>query len=116
MSAAPEPPVTLILPDTNQPLSIGSPSASTTAAWLRARSTAISTTSDDPIVAKTPTTSPPTAKRGTTMTARQPSGTNHFQFRDHQFALSLTALPESASMHRRADSMRGLGTPRSMRQ
>src|SRR5256885_5202486 len=85
MSASPDGPFTFVLPEANIPSLIGVPSAATTRWSLFARATAILYASDDFMTLKTKKTIHATNSTVIAMSVRQPVGTNHFQFRCHQF-------------------------------
>src|SRR5437016_11300916 len=85
MSASPDGPFTFVLPEVNNPSLIGAPSAATTRRSLFARATASLYASDDFMTLNTKKTMQTTNSTASAMRVRQPVGTNHFQFRCHQF-------------------------------
>src|SRR5438105_9479343 len=83
-SASPEAPFTFVDPDGTKPSRIGVPSAVTTRSSFWARESAVLYASDDFRTLKTKKKMQTTKMTPSTMNVKQPVGTNHFQFRDHQ--------------------------------
>jgi len=82
-SACPDGPLTLMLPMTKIPASIGDPKALTTAGWDCAVARASLYTSDDFTMPKTIVTMSMRKAAKRARNPRQATGTNHFQFRCH---------------------------------
>src|SRR5438094_4318474 len=81
---SPDAAFTFVFPETRNPSLIGEPRASITAGSAFARANASLQTSVDFIALKTITGIDPTKRTNSSATVKQPSGTNHFQFRFHQ--------------------------------
>src|SRR5262245_52772959 len=86
---SPAAPFTFVFPDMKNPSLMGEPRASTTAGSALARANASLYTSVDFIALKTITSIDPTNTRNSSAMLTQPNGTNHFQFRFHQFGFGI---------------------------
>src|SRR5437899_11417635 len=84
-SALPELPFNEMLPETSNPGLSGVPSVSATSGLRSACATACRTTSELRKAANTTPTIPATNRTHKRKIVPQPTGTNHFQLRDHQF-------------------------------